>query len=272
MKHRSTRDSDKENLERWLLTYADLITLLLAFFVVMYSISRVDSKKYEAVTEALQNILRGKGPMTLAGDQANLDPDSSKVWRDAGDLEILQGLIRAKLDQLGLSSKISTNIDQRGLVIRVSESAFFDLGSADLRPEAFAVLDLISEFLISIPNHVRIEGYTDNLPISNTRFPSNWELSVTRATVCVRYLIERHDFPPDRISALGYGQYRPIAANESSEGRKKNRRVDIVVLNVEEKNKEPVERPEDISRKAEKNSTPVPDSQIIDGRTSSATY
>lgn len=245
---------DKENLERWLLTYADLITLLLAFFVVLYSISKVDSGKYSEVASALQSALRGHGPTILPADMVGMDKELGDAWAAIGDLRILQGLIRTRLDEIGLSATISANMDQRGLVIRVSESAFFDVGSADLRPEAYKALDMISDLLMNIPNHIRIEGHTDNLPISNSRFPSNWELSVNRATVCVRYLIEKHNFRPERISALGYGEYRPVASNDTAEGRKSNRRVDIIVLNWNERSKEPGENPEDISPDAEKNS------------------
>jgi len=271
LNRRIKRNPDKENLERWLLTYADLITLLLAFFVVLYSISKVDSGKYTEVSLALQSALHGKGPTVLPRDMIGIDEELGDAWSAIGDLRILQGLIRTKLNEIGLSASITANMDQRGLVIRVSESAFFDLGSADLRPEAFHVLDLIFDFLNTIPNHIRIEGHTDNLPISNSRFPSNWELSVNRATVCVRYLIEKRDFRPERISALGYGEYRPVASNSSPEGRRNNRRVDIIVLNWNERRNEPSEDPEDISRIAEKNSLSETNERFKRNATSSLT-
>ncbi len=140
---------------------------------------------------------------------------------------------------MGLEGKIDASMDDRGLVVRVSESAFFDPGSADLKGVARDVLDVISDLLRDFPNHMRIEGHTDNMPIRTEKYPSNWELSVNRATVCVRYLIERHSFPPERISALGYGEYRPIATNGDDTGRAKNRRVDIVVLSWESRLNEP---------------------------------
>lgn len=254
MIRRKRHDPEQENLERWLLTYADLITLLLAFFIVLYSMSKVDSGKFREVSSALRTVFRGSGSLALPAEMVGVDQDLGDAWSAIGDLRILQNLIRTELDELGLSTKISANVDRRGLVIRVSESAFFDLGSADLRPEAYKALDLLSGLLIDIPNHIRIEGHTDNLPISNVKFPSNWELSVNRATICVRYLIEKRNFRPERISALGYGQYRPIASNENSEGRRQNRRVDIIVLNWNERKKEPTPENEDISGNAENNS------------------
>ncbi len=247
-------EGEHENLERWLLTYADLITLLLAFFIVMYSMSKVDAKKFGAMTQALQSILHGKGIAVLQG-QANLVSTTTPGGAlKVGDLKLLQTKITKMAKEMGLQDKINAGMDQRGLVIRISESAFFDPGRAELKPDAIKVLDIISGLLIQIPNHIRIEGHTDNVPISTEKFPSNWELSVNRATVCVRYLIEKHNFPPEKISALGYGEYRPIADNGTLEGRGKNRRVDIVVLSAEEGHSEPSTADENFSTDGEENS------------------
>jgi chemotaxis protein MotB len=250
------RDPDRENLERWLLTYADLITLLLAFFIIMYSMSRIDKDKYREVMGALQTVLHGTGPLSLPPGSRFADDTAGNSDFKLGDLGVLRREIEIKLQKLGLTNNITATLDRRGLVIRVSESTFFDLGSADLRPEAMDVLDLIAGFLLRIPNHIRIEGHTDNLPITTSKYPSNWELSVNRATICVRYFITKHGFPPDRISALGYGEYRPIASNDTPDTRVKNRRVDIIVLSWEEKRKEPLAETEDISHTVEKNSSP----------------
>lgn len=201
--------------------------------------SKVDAKKFGAMTQALQSILRGKGIAVLDG-QANLVSTTSPGGAlKVGDLNLLQTKIIKMAKDIGLQDKIIATMDERGLVIRISESAFFDPGSADLKTEAKSVLDVIDTLLQEIPNHVRIEGHTDNIPIRTNKFPSNWELSVNRATVCVRYLIERHGFPPVKISALGYGEYRPIADNGNVAGRAKNRRVDIVVLTAEGRHEEP---------------------------------
>jgi len=232
-------DEDNEDLQRWLLTYADLITLLLAFFIVMYSMSRVDAGKFKRVTEALSSVL--KGPDELF--QATVKDISSELFINRrlkkGDLIVLKKRIDDISRQLGLGMQLSTELQTRGLVIHISESAFFDLGKADLKSKAKNILDLISIQLLKVPNHIRVEGHTDNLPINTPKFPSNWELSTTRATVCLRYLIEKHDFPPERISALGYAEFRPITSNKTEQGRAKNRRVDIVVLALEDSFKEP---------------------------------
>ena len=247
-------DEDRENLERWLLTYADLITLLLAFFIVLYSMSRLDAEKFEHISKALRTVLRGDSASPLPHETIMMMDDPGNGPIKTGDLNYLKSNIDKLLLEKGLDEKISATIEDRGLVIRVSESAFFDLGSAELKEQAMGIMDLFGSILSEIPNHVRIEGHTDNLPIKNEMYPSNWELSTYRATVCIRYLIENYGMKPDRVSAMGYSEYRPIEGNDTPEGRNKNRRVDIVVLNWDEKHKEPVPKHEDISQSAEKNS------------------
>jgi chemotaxis protein MotB len=247
-------DDDKENLERWLLTYADLITLLLAFFILLYSMSRFDAEKFKSLSNALRSVLRGASASPLPHETIMMMDDPGNGPIKTGDLNFLKSHIDELLVEKGLTDKISATVEDRGLVIRISESAFFDLGSADLKDQAKGILDLFGSVLSEIPNHVRIEGHTDNLPIKNEKYPSNWELSTYRATTCIRYLIETYGMKPDRISAMGYSEYRPIAGNDTPEGRNQNRRVDIVVLNWDEKHKEPTAKNEDISQSTEKNS------------------
>jgi chemotaxis protein MotB len=235
-RHRDAEDD--ENLERWLLTYADLITLLLAFFIVLYSISRIDAGKFNKVSDALTTAFRAQtdGP-GLAKDISSEFLINKQLRR--GNLGVLKDQIDKISQQINLGTQLKTELQPRGLVIRISESAIFDPGKAELKPQAKKMLDLISIQLLKIPNHIRVEGHTDSLPISNERFKSNWELSTSRATECLRYLIEKHGFPPERIAALGYAEFRPIAPNTTVEGRAKNRRVDIIVLNLEDSHLEP---------------------------------
>jgi chemotaxis protein MotB len=241
MMFRRRRTADKENLDRWLLTYADLITLLLAFFIVMYSISRVDAQKFRQVSKALSGALKG-GDNLVVKNEDEITLPGNGVFK-IGHLNHIGQLIENKflkvLEETGQEAKVSTEITERGLVIHIMESALFRMGSAQLEGQARATLDLIAEEIINIPNHIRIEGHTDDIPIKTDKYPSNWELSSARATEVVRYMIETYHLAPDRLSALGYGEFRPLRPNNSFENRAQNRRVDIVVLTMEMTQAEP---------------------------------
>jgi chemotaxis protein MotB len=132
--------------------------------------------------------------------------------------------------QRGDGTEITTEIDERGLVIHVKENAFFESGQAELTPAAKTALDAIGEVIQGIDNFIRVEGHTDDRPIHTAQFPSNWELSTSRATQVVRYFLSKYAFAPDKISVSGYAEHRPIAPNDTPENRARNRRVDIVIL------------------------------------------
>lgn len=233
---RRRKSDEHENLDRWLLTYADLITLLLAFFVVMYSMSQVDAKKFGKMAEALNGVLKG-------GDSAiKTETEGSKTGHgllQLGNLKMIQQQIEERFKQIDRQGEIKSELTERGLVVHIMESALFGEASADLKTRALEILDLIADKVRLLPNHVRIEGHTDDRPINTVVYPSNWELSSARATSVVRYFSGIHGVAPDRISALGYGEYRPIRPNNSIENRAQNRRVDIVILTMELTIKEP---------------------------------
>ncbi len=231
MMARRKRSDDNENTERWLLTYADLITLLLAFFIVMYSMSQIDAKKFGKMSKALSGVLKGGGVAIKKGDEIGQAP--GKGVMKIGHLVSIGHKIKEEFGQLGEDKLVSTELNERGLVIHIMESALFKIGSAVLEPKAKMTLDIINAQLGEVLNHVRVEGHTDNIPINTEKYPSNWELSSARATEVVRYFVENHGISPDRISALGYGEYRPLRPNNSFENRAKNRRVDIVILTAE---------------------------------------
>jgi chemotaxis protein MotB len=228
---KSKKEVPQDNPERWLLTYADLITLLLAFFIVMYSMSRIDAKKFGKMTQALQGILKG-GPSAIYVPELETSNTGHGLLK-LGDLRMLQSTIDADFKELNRKGDIVTELNERGLIIHILESAMFDDARADLKPRAIAVLDLVARDVAAMPNHVRVEGHTDDRPIRTAEFPSNWELSTARATGVVRYLIEKHSYPPAKISAVGFSSFRPYVPNNSIENRALNRRVDIVVLTME---------------------------------------
>lgn len=228
-------EEEHENLERWLITYADLITLLLAFFIMMYTFSKQDSQKYQELTGHLKTIFTGNSGITGKGNGASrlpADVQSHLAIMQNGDVKKqLEDEIKGMMDTEAMQKNISVLSDERGIVIRILDKAFFDEGKADLKERARSALDRIVPVIRKVDNHIRIEGHTDDVPIKTSEFKSNWELSVRRATEVVRYFVEKHDFPPQRISAVGYAEYRPIMPNDTSDNRALNRRIEIILMN-----------------------------------------
>jgi len=277
-RRKKKHEEEHENNERWLVSYADFITLLFAFFVTMYSISRVDGKKMGSAVESLQRALGsvvavqmtqresgvfregGSASMTknapaqsskkqIYGEKETFAPIQNGKKQIYGEKETFAKLakeIEAEVDSLsqvkaGLKPlPIKFIIEKRGLVIRVSENLFFKSGSASILPEFLPVLNILGKTLQQVPNHIRIEGHTDTVPINTERFPSNWELSTTRATTVLRYFLDHFNFMPENLSATGYGEFRPVDSNSTAEGRFQNRRVDFIILNLNEMESEPV--------------------------------
>jgi chemotaxis protein MotB len=226
------KEEEHENLERWLITYSDLITLLLAFFIMMYTFSKQDAQKYQEVSEHLKTIFAGGSSLLKTGSQAGATVVQSFEKTNEGKelKQQLENQVKSLPDSEETKNKISIFRDERGLVIRITERAFFDEGRAELKETAKAALKKIVPTIENSGNHVRIEGHTDNVPIKTSEFNSNWELSVKRATEVVRHLIEKYDFSPAKISASGYAEYRPVAANDTPGNRALNRRIEIILI------------------------------------------
>ncbi len=223
---------EHENAERWLLTYADLITLLLAFFIMMYTFSKQDVQKYQEVSTHLKAIFAGGTGIAQKGSISGTAPMELMSVKSTSNDEIKQKIeqeIKTMVNANGLKDNFSVFSDERGIIIRIMDKAFFDEGKAELKDSAKKILDKIIPVVKQINNHIRIEGHTDNVPIKTNEFKSNWELSVRRATEVVRHLIERGDVPPQRISATGYAEYRPIVGNDTMTNRALNRRIEIIL-------------------------------------------
>jgi chemotaxis protein MotB len=274
---KARKKAQEDNPERWLLTYADLITLLLAFFIVMYSMSRIDAKRFGKVSQALHGILKGGPSVRHIPELETLNTGHGLL--KVGDLKMLQTAVHTEIEKLGRKGDIVTEMNERGLIIHIMESAMFDEGKALLKSKALEVLDLVAKDIVRMPNHVRVEGHTDDRPIRNENYPSNWELSTARATTVVRHFIDKHGYPPDQISAVGFSQHRPYVPNISIENRALNRRVDVVVLTMELSAAEPssdidrfarqefgklLELKEEIDSLVEGNN--IPDSSVIGAR------
>ncbi len=237
-------------LPEWMATYGDLVTLLMCFFVLLFAFSEIDAQKFEAVMESFQGsagIL--SGGVTISQDQlvfeATPEVSSSETVPVTEDIQQLKEQIEEYLEQNeqeNIEQDIIVEIDSRGLIIRFPDKALFDSGRADLKRESIDTLDFLGGLLNSEEFNmmaIRVEGHTDNVPINTFRFPSNWELSTTRATNVLRYFINSAELSPMRLAASGYGEYYPIEDNATREGRSKNRRVDIVILSKHFESVEP---------------------------------
>ncbi|NLK09127.1 MAG: flagellar motor protein MotB [Firmicutes bacterium] len=233
------REPEKKGAPAWMTTYADMVTLLLTFFVLLYSFSTVDAQKFRAIISAFQGTLgvldKGKvisPDISLHDSALDFDTDFMVSQKDIEQIEALMEEMQSLVAAGELPGTVELVHEERGLVVRFADRAFFDLGRADIRPDAQSVMYKIAEILKPLQNHVRIEGHTDNLPIQTERFPSNWELSTARATSVIRFLLEKTEVAPERLSAAGYGEYRPIDSNSTVQGRARNRRVDLVILHL----------------------------------------
>lgn len=250
----------KENSERWLLTYSDLITLLMIFFILLYTMSNVNQSKYEklakSLSESLGNgtsasvldgtagVLSGSGGTsqntkaktvtpkpTPKGSTSTASGKVSGYIKTKSDMENLQTYINKVLTDLKMSDYVNTEVKEYGLVTTFSNDVIFDSGDDRLKPEMISGLKKLAPLLRSISNTIVVEGYTDNLPITkSSNFSSNWQLSSARAANVVEYLVDHCDIDGSRISSVGYSKYHPKASNSTAAGRAKNRRIEIVIL------------------------------------------
>ncbi len=210
-RRRTFESVEDRHRDRWLISYADLVTLLLALFIVLYAAS--DKDRARQIAEGFATAASGNGVL----------PGSDGERQEAETAE--QALLRDPL----IMQKAKTRQTKEGIVISLAEAGFFAPGDAVIDSQASGVIDSIAEKLMTSPASIRIEGHTDSMPISNARFPSNWELSTARASSVLARLIER-GIAPQRLSAAGYGGFQPVADNATLEGRAQNRRVDIVII------------------------------------------
>lgn len=236
-----------ENHERWLVSYADFITLLFAFFVVMFATSQADHGRAQQVSDSVKKALasqvlppsvlsilggtvadKGKGNAQIRG------PGGVKKADQPNDMiELLPSLkiLSKELEEEIRKGTMQVSMQQRGLTISFAQAALFPSGADDIAPASYPSIEKVARAMRHIPNPVRLEGHTDSVPIHTTRFRSNWDLSAARSIALLTLLTDRFHVPLRRISIAGYGDTAPVATNEDIEGRGRNRRVDIIILN-----------------------------------------
>ncbi|BCN29299.1 OmpA family protein [Anaeromicropila herbilytica] len=264
-KKKQKHHQEEEAGEAWLLPYSDLMTLLLAVFIVLFAVSQVDQTKADAMAEAFSKNIAGvgNGVMPEKGNSVikpnidgipevdsseNTESENSTITQEqvekalgeyeAKKLEELEKEIDQQLKAEEMSGDVTTSIDTRGLVISLKNAILFDSGSADIAPKNQERLIKIALKIKELNKNIRIEGHTDNIPIKNNIYPSNWELSSARASSVVRLFIDKCGISPKKLVPVGYSDTKPIADNKTAKGREKNRRIDIIVLSTKYTNLE----------------------------------
>jgi chemotaxis protein MotB len=236
---------EHENHERWLVSYADFITLLFAFFVVLYSVSRVDNKKMQQAVQSIQWAMHyggtggtgalpifdgpssnGGGPALNSGSMNNQQPKAKAIEMLRKKLE---KRIKPFLMERNAKSTVSVAVEGRRLAVRLAATEFFDAGQAALRPQILSVLDAIAMELVPLDRTLRVEGHTDETPLGGDRYRNNWDLSAARAATVVTYLEAAHRARPELLQAVGLGSAHPVATEETAEARERNRRVELVI-------------------------------------------
>jgi len=229
------KHEEHENHERWLVSYADFITLLFAFFVVMYSVSSVNEGKYRTVSESIKAALNpivsapaSKLPFTIGQNKPTSMIQSIDLVKEPA-VRRLREIIRSLKNESQVEIVQLKELTNGDIVLTLPDAVLFRSGESTLRSEALPFVQAISEVLIELDRSVRVEGHTDNVPITTAQFPSNWELSATRAVTVVRAFSEQYAVPASHLAAVGYADSRSLTDNLTPEHRAKNRRVEIVV-------------------------------------------
>ena len=238
--------------ESWLIPYADLLTLLLALFIVLFASSEMDAKKFDQMVRSFNIALNGGLSVLDQPSPVPLDPNLAQqslhkganeaekteeekrleeaIRKETEELKQLQSQLEAYIMTNQLGDKLQTQLTDEGLLITILDNALFDSGKADLKPEARKLATEMAAMLVPHPKKVTVTGHTDNVPINRPEFPSNWDLSVKRSVNFLKVLLENPNLDPTKFSATGMGEYHPVAPNTTPEGRARNRRVEVAIM------------------------------------------
>ena len=233
-RNKSSEQENDQGSPAWMTTFGDMMTLLLVFFVLLYSFSVMDLQKFRGfITSFRKQLGVLESGKTLTDEKLINKGSRGERFNPERQnyIKKIMGELKQYVKEEQLGEKVKMKLTERGYVVRVTGEVLYDLGEARIKPKGKELLNKIVEKLKKIPNHIRVEGHTDNLPINNDNFPSNWELSTARATEVIKYFIEQANFDPARLSAARYSKYRPLFKNNSDKHRAENRRVEIVILN-----------------------------------------
>ena len=238
MKRKKKHDHEEHIPEGWLIPYSDLLTLLLALFIVLFASSNIDQTKLEKMSQSFNQMFSGGVSVFQASTASNSDisrTDKTNTTAnprtyELAQLDELKEDVNKYIKKNGLESQIKAAINSSGLVLTIQDRALFNLGEATLDADARAVAQNISQILEKAgKREIVVSGHTDNIPINTARFPSNWELSSARATAFMRGLLANDALNPVQFTLASYGEFKPIATNDTEEGRSKNRRVEVLI-------------------------------------------
>ncbi|WP_142414813.1 OmpA family protein [Hathewaya massiliensis] len=236
---RKKAKEDDIDTNSWLGTYSDTITLLLTFFVLLYSYSSVDAQKFQQISSALQGVFNGKnsnqildfnmnnGEVPVVGSQ---NESNGKNIDASENVKATYEKLQKQVKDEKLDKYLKIKVDSRGYIFEIKDKILFETGKADLKPDSIPVLDFITKYIEKIPNEIIIEGHTDNVPISNYKYKDNIDLSSDRANNVTRFFINNKKVDPKRIRPMGLGEYHPIVPNNSDSNRAKNRRVNVLIV------------------------------------------
>ncbi|MFD1038162.1 flagellar motor protein MotS [Virgibacillus byunsanensis] len=256
MKRNNVKRTKKTGAPKWMVTYSDMVTLILVFFILLFSMSQIDLVKFEAVSESFRNQqIFDFYPSPIPMENPTENTSHMESGKNSNEFEKptfteetkrneetvhkedrlndLMEDVESYLDENELNNVISASRTERGVVLVLQERVLFESGEANIIDSGKPFLNKIGTLLSRIPNNVKVEGHTDSRPISNYRYPSNWELSGARSSSVIRHLIDQNDFNENRFSSVGYGDTRPVVPNDSEENWSKNRRVEIVILEMD---------------------------------------
>ena len=237
LQHTQAVEVDEDDGGGWIVTFSDLMSLLLCFFILLFSFSTVQELKFKQLIQSLQEAF-GVQQVPEAGTREGLEMIDVPAESEPQAIDELGGLVQRELEEIAseveeliiknkLQGMVSVQISQRGAVVTISDVILFPVGEAEFTTEAYPILVKITDLIKQFPYHINVEGHTDNRPIHTRQYPSNWELSACRAARLVRFFIE-NGVEPTRLSAEGFAEFKPVADNNTPEGRAKNRRVEIV--------------------------------------------
>ncbi|MCL1791676.1 MAG: OmpA family protein [Peptococcaceae bacterium] len=225
--------------ETWLVPYADILTLLLALFIVLFASSQIDQKKFEAIANAFGMAISGESVFEESAPDIFIDlptPPDSAYQAEQDELLSIKNQMDAYIEFNGLATQLTTELSKEGLMIRIKETALFPPGSANLNENSRNLATQIAAMLIPVSQYVTVSGHTDNTPINTREFPSNWELSSLRAINFTHLILQEgslyseNPLSPERFRTVGWGEYHPVQANDTAEGRDANRRVEVLIM------------------------------------------